>query len=264
MIFGPVLVNSKDTMRKISILLFTISTILSANGQVIDGVHDKLFDQFLLGKYEDCYYRAIKMTESERYKSDPEPYLYVSMCCVKLLEDADLAEANPNALKDALKYADKAKKYHAKAMKKDIPTFPMGENLEFFDELTQIAVDEAKYYYYEDKYSKSASWFKKLYKIRPNDDNVGFAMGANMLLARNAEGKKILDALLPAMTEKYKNGDAEPAEASRDALVVGFLAYTKYLMELGESGKAKDIITFGHELMPDNNKITAKFEEITM
>ena len=84
-----------------------------------------------------------------------------------------------------------------------------------------------------------------------------------MLLSRNMEGQKIMDVLLPEMKEKYSGGDEEPIEISRDALVVGFLAYSKYLVDKGESSKAKDIITFGHELMPDNRKITMQFEQLT-
>lgn len=250
-------------MKKFTILFFSFSFLVQLNGQVIDGVHDKLFDQFLLGKYGDCYGRAMKMTEQEKYKSDPEPYLYVSMCLVKLVEDPAEVEMRAANLKDALKYGEKAKKYHEKCLKKDIPTFPMAENLEFYDELVMIGIDEAKYFFFEDKFSKAASWFKKTAKVAPEDDNLQFAMAANMLLSRNMEGQKIMDVLFPKMKEKYQNGDEEPIEVSRDALVVGFLGYTKYLIDNGESSKAKEVINFGHELMPDNNKITAKWEEVT-
>ncbi len=251
-------------MKNIITLFFlTVAIALNCKGQVIDGIQDKLFDQFLLGKYGDCYAKAIKMTESEKYKSDPEPYLYVSMCLVKLVEDPAELEFRSANLKDAFKYAEKSKKYHAKCLKKDIATFPMEENLEFFDELAMLGVEESKYYFYEDKFSKSASWFKKTAKIAPEDDNLQFAMAASMLLSRNMEGQKIMDEVLPRMKEKYSNGDQEPSQVTRDALVVGFLAYSKYLVDNGETSKAKEIINFGHELMPDNRKITAKWEEIT-
>jgi len=65
------------------------------------------------------------------------------------------------------------------------------------------------------------------------------------------------------MKKKYSNGDEVPSEVSRDALVVGFLAYSKYLVDKGESAKAIEIITFGHELMPDNRKVSMKFEDLT-
>lgn len=250
-------------MKKITLLLFCITILFQVNGQVIDGLHDKLFDQYLLGKYGDCHDRAQKMILSDKYKYDPEPYLYISMCLVKLLEDPTQAGDRDNILKDALKFAEKSKKYHIKALKKEITTFPMSENLEFFDELIMVGVDEAKYHFNEDKFSKSASWFKKVGKVAPADDNIKFAMASNMLLSRNMEGQKIMDVLLPEMKEKYSGGDEEPIEISRDALVVGFLAYSKYLVDKGESSKAKDIITFGHELMPDNRKITMQFEQLT-
>ncbi len=250
-------------MKKITILFLSVAVLFQVKGQVIDGVHDKLFDQYLLGKYGDCYARAFKMTTQDKYKSDPEPYLYVSMCLVHLLEDPEAQDERLTNLKDAIKYGEKSKKYHAKAQKKGIETFPMGENVEFYDELTVIGVNEAKYWYYEDKFSKAASWFKKTSKIAPEDDNLQFAMAANMLLSRNMEGQKVIDTVIPRMKEKYQNGDEEPSEVTRDALVVGFLAYSKYLVDNGQSSKAKQIINFGHELMPDNNRITSKWEELT-
>lgn len=250
-------------MKKITILLFCITVLFQANGQVIDGLHDKLFDQYLLGKYADCHDKAQKMIASDKYKYDPEPYLYVSMCLAKLLEDPAQADERDNILKDALKFAETSKKYHVKALKKEITTFPMDENLDYFDELIIIGIDEAKYHFFEDKFSKSASWFKKVGKVAPEDDNIQFAMASNMLLSRNMEGQKIMNDLLPRMKENYSNGDEVPSEVSRDALEIGFLAYSKYLVDQGESAKAKEIITFGHELMPDNRKVTMKFEQLT-
>ena len=250
-------------MKKISVLFFCFTVLFQANGQVIDGLHDKLFDQYLLGNYANCHDRAQKMIASDKYKYDPEPYLYISMCLVKLLEDPNQVDEYDNILKDALKFSEKSKKYNVKALKKEIITFPMDENLDFFDELIMIGVDEAQYHFNEDKFSKSASWFKKVGKIAPDDDNIQFAMAANMLLSRNMEGQKIMNVLLPEMKKKYSNGDEVPSEASRDALVIGFLAYSKYLVDKGESAKAIEIITFGHELMPDNRKVSMKFEDLT-
>ncbi len=251
-------------MKKITTLLvFGLFLFAQSNAQVIDGMQDKLFDQFLLGKYGDCYNKAYKMTTNDKYKSDPEPYLYVSMCLVQLVEDPAEEEFRSNNLKDALKYAQKSQKYHARALKKDVPTFPMDENLEFFDELAMIGVAEAKYYFFEDKFSKAASWFKKTAKIAPEDDNLQLAMASNMLLSRNMEGQRIMDELLPRMKKNYGEGDQEPRAATRDALEVGFLAYTKYLVDNGETAKAKEFINFGHELMPDNRKITAKWESVS-
>ena len=194
-------------IKKITILLFCITVLFQANGQVIDGLHDKLFDQYLLGKYADCHDKAQKMIASDKYKYDPEPYLYVSMCLAKLLEDPEQADERDNILKDALKFAEKSKKYHVKALKKEITTFPMDENLDYFDELIMIGIDEAKYHFFEDKFSKSASWFKKVGKVAPEDDNIQFAMASNMLLSRNMEGQKIMNDLLPRMKENYSNGD---------------------------------------------------------
>lgn len=238
-------------------IFLTLLTIPSI-AQVIGGEQDKLFDMFLLEKYEDCYYKAFKMTEKEEFRADPEPYLYVSMCNLKLHEDSEMSEHYPNALKDALKYAAKAKKYHEKCLKKDIPTFSMEDNVEYYNELTLVALEECNYHFNEDKFSKSASWYKKLAKVEDNED-IWLAAGANMLLSRNMEGQKIIDEYWPKIQEKYKSGDVVPSEVTREALITGLLGYTRYLNENGESYKAKEIIAFAKELFPDNMKVDRKY-----
>ena len=109
------------------------------------------------------------MIEKEDFKSDPEPYLYISMTLIKIYEDEEMKmeyeDAGGDPLKDALKYATKANKYYSKCLKKDITTFEMEDNMEFFNNLTMIALDEIIYHYNEDKYSKAASGGKKLAKV---------------------------------------------------------------------------------------------------
>ena len=201
------------------------------------------------------------MCEKEEFKADPEPYLYVSMCNLKLHEDPEMKEHYPNALKDALKYAAKANKYHEKRLKKDIATFAMEDNIEFYNELTTIALEECIYHYNEDKFSKSASWFKKLAKVETSED-IKFAAGANMLLSKNLEGQKLIDEVLPIIKKKYSSGDEAPNEITRDALIVGFIAYSRYLDEKGESYQAKEIMKLAKEAFPDNRKINMNYEAL--
>lgn len=248
-------------MRFLLIPTFMLLFSFFSNAQVIGGEQDKLFDMFLLEKYEDCYYRAFKMTENEQFKTDPEPYLYVSMCNLKLHQDEEMKEHYPKALQDALKYAEKTKKYYKKRIDKSIPTFVLEDNVEYFNELITVALEECIYHYNEDKFSKSASWFKKLAKVEESDD-ILLAVGANMLLSRNMEGKRIIDEVLPKIKATYKSGDAVPNEITKEALVVGLIAYSRYLEESGETFQAKEIISLAKEIFPDNLKIDRSYNAL--
>ncbi len=239
---------------------------IPSQAQVIGGDMDKLFDLYLLEKYPDCYYKALKMTEKEEFRSNPEPYLYVSMCAIKIYNDEELKDeymaAGGNPLKDALKYAAKARKYHAKCIKKDIATFELEDNVEFFNELTTTALEEVLYQYNEDKYSKAASWGKKLAKVDPSVAEIQVLVGANMLLSKNAEGQKLVDQYWPKIEDKYKGGDVIPDETIKDALIYGIIALSNYYNDNGNSVKAKEIIQFGKDLFVENRKIENQYATI--
>jgi len=246
-----------------SLLLF-INT--SSNAQVIGGEQDKLFDLFLLEKYLDFYFKALKMTEKEEFKSDPEPYLYLSMSLIKIYENEELkteyVDAGGDPLKDALKYATKVNKYYAKCQKKSIATFEMEDNVEFFNNLTSISLDEIIYFYNEDKFSKAASWGKKLAKVDPQNADIQILVAGNMLLSKNLEGQKLVDQYWPKVVAKYKGGDNEPEEHLKNALIYGIISLSKYYNDNGNSVKAKEIIQFGKDLFIDNNKIDSQYETI--
>jgi|TARA_B110000238_G_C16112127_1_gene433172 tetratricopeptide (TPR) repeat protein len=254
---------------KYLILVFTsilFFVTINSKAQVIGGEQDKLFDLFLLEKYADCYFKAIKMIEKEDFKSDPEPYLYISMTLIKIYEDEEMKmeyeDAGGDPLKDALKYATKANKYYSKCLKKDITTFEMEDNMEFFNNLTMIALDEIIYHYNEDKYSKAASWGKKLAKVDPSISEIQLIVAANMLLSKNAEGQKLVDMYWPKIIAKYKSGDVEPDESVKNALIYAIIALSGYYNDNGNSTKAKEIIKFGKDLFVENKKIESQFDSI--
>lgn len=250
-------------MQRVILLLATLVFATSAGfAQVIGGNQDKLFDLFLLEKYDACYFKALKLTENESTKSDPEGYLYVSMCALKFNEDEELKAEYGDPLKDALKYASKAVKYHQKCLKKDIPTFEMEDNAEFFEELYRVGLEECIYYYNEDKFSKAASYGKKVAKVDPSIAEIQLFVGANMLLSKNLEGQKLVDEYFPKIKEKYKSGDVVPEESIKPALVYGVIALSKFYNDSGDSYKAKEVIQYGKDLFVDNMKIDRAYEAL--
>ena len=188
------------------------------------------------------------------------------MTLIKIYEDEEMKmeyeDAGGDPLKDALKYATKANKYYSKCLKKDITTFEMEDNMEFFNNLTMIALDEIIYHYNEDKYSKAASWGKKLAKVDPSISEIQLIVAANMLLSKNAEGQKLVDMYWPKIITKYKSGDVEPEESIKNALIYAIIALSGYYNDNGNSTKAKEIIKFGKDLFVENKKIESQFDSI--
>ncbi len=70
----------------------------------------KMRDMFEEGRYEDCAYKAESMTMKDKYRSDAEPYLFLSMCNYRIHEIGGKEEEYPKAYSDAIKYAGKFRK----------------------------------------------------------------------------------------------------------------------------------------------------------
>lgn len=255
--FFRILTAMKNTVSvtRTTKVIFIVVCLSSAtlNAQVVGGNLNKLFDLYLLEKFEDCYIKAFKMTESESTKSDPEPYLYVAMCNLKFAEDNEMAIIYPNAMKDAFKYAGKAVKLVEKAQKKEQETISLEDNIEFLNTLARKGCEEAKFQFVEDKFSKAAYFYKQVLSLRTTDPAVKLALGGNHLLNRNiVEGSKIAEEGWKELKAMYGSGDETPAEVTKEALRVGIMAYGRYLNENGNAAKAKEIAQFGKDLLPED------------
>lgn len=247
----------------LSLLFLLFNPSITVQAQVIGGTQSKLFDLYLLEKYEECYMKAFKMTESDKTKYDAEPFFYVAMCCLKFVDMPDYAELYPNALKDAYKYAGKAVKLVEKANKKELETISLEENAEFINELIRRGCEEARFQYVEEKFSKAAYYYKQLIKLREEDPAIKLALGGNHLLNRNVvEGTKLAEEGWKGIKEAYGSGDIAPDEVTVDALKVGIMAYSRWLNENGSSSKAKEIAEFGKNLMPDDVQMLRYFENL--
>jgi len=238
----------------------------SVNAQVIGGEHDKLFDLFLLEKYEDCGAKAFKMSEKDEYSRDAEVYLYLSMVSLKYLEldvsEEELEDRGIKPLKDALKYASKAVKYIERANDKEIPTISKSQNQDYFDKLAQKALDEALYFFHEDKASKCASTMKRLYKVEDDDPNITLLMAVSKLMSNNREGNMDMEKAMKELETAHNNGGYTPREATKTAINEAFVYYTRWLVSEGRSPEAKEFIAKGVKYLPENEEIKREYDKL--
>jgi len=249
------------------ILLITLPSI----AQVHEGKHDKLFDDFLMEKYDACLSRSMKMTEKDEYRKDPEPFLYIAMCNVKFTESEDAAELYPNALKDAIKYAAKAVKIDAKARntksedraESDDAGYYTDGNQEFLDELKALVLQQAEYYFYEDNFSKAASTYSKILKFSPNDENVFMITGAAQYLSKNiGQGKISIDQAVKLIKEKYKDDYYEGSDVSMLSMEMGVVAYCNYLIDSGDAAGANAFLKDIYDSLSWNDKIASYYKSV--
>ena len=77
-------------MKYISAFLsLLIVTTMSVSAQVVGGMNFKLEKLYIEEKYEDVAYKGMKMIENDKYKKDPEIYLYIAMAWYEISQMND-------------------------------------------------------------------------------------------------------------------------------------------------------------------------------
>lgn len=243
-------------------LLFSIILLISisAMSQVTGGKHDKLFDLFLLEKYEDCYYKAFKMTENDKYSYDAEPFLYVSMCALKMADDPNLAEAYPDAFNNMIKYAQKGVQIIDKLESKEKETISIMDQEDFFQELKDYTLNEIFFIWVENKYSKAASLYRKIIKIFPEDENILFLAGAGEIMSNNRQGEMKLTDAKAMFEEKYGRTGYTGDDASNQYFVKGLISFTNWAVKNDKSDMAKDWIALARKYMPDDERVEEQYD----
>lgn len=258
-------------MKKIFIAAIIFLTGFSASAQVNGGKYDKLFDEFLMEDYEGCLKQAFKLTEKEDTRNEPEPYLYIAMINLKLNQNPELSELNPNALKEAQKFAAKAVKKDEKPRnpkaenpaEEDAAGYYWEKNQEFFNQLKRASMDEADYFFNEDNFSKAASSYAKILKFDATDENILMITAACQYLSKNVgQGKLTLQEAVKQITTKYASEDYQGNEVSMPALEDGIRAYTDFLVDSGDKDGAKAFFKEVYDYLSWNESIRAQYRKI--
>ena len=247
--------KSKKAILFLFSALFTFS---QTQAQVTGGKEQKLFDMYVMGEYEKCADRAMKMTENDNTKYDSEPYLYVAICMLKINDDPELSEYYPDALKDALKYGAKFTKRDDRLKEKE-QEYIFDQNIDHINTLKEISIREGKGYFVQEDYRKAVYYYKLGQKIDPNDPVMQMMKGVGDLYSKNTrEGQEEIDAAVAKFQEMAKSGSFEKNESTVIAFEDAFIYYGEYLLEKGDRTEAQKIAKLARELDPKN----AKFERL--
>jgi tetratricopeptide (TPR) repeat protein len=262
MIFRYLNRKTKIMFRSIPLLILSLLFFNTAQAQVVGGNESKLFNLFILEKYEDVYYKAFNLSEKEKYAYNAEVHLYIVMSLQKIAENPDLEEAYPNAFKDILKYGAKFVKSVAKAEKKELETVTIEDNYEYLQELKEYILEEIYFIFVETKYSKAASLYRKGLKIFPDDENILFMAGISEVMSNNRQGQLKLDEFQTKAKEKYSNSSYEGDEVSNLYFGKTIKTYTDYLVTNGEGTEAKKWIEMAYKFQPEDETIEAQYEKL--
>lgn len=244
--------------------LMSVFFIFNVSAQVAGAKHSKLVDMYVMGNYEDCLVKAMKMTENDKYKSESEPYLWVALCLIDCSRDPELEEFYPEAKsnKDALKYGAKFKKKDDKIKSKG-GEYIFDENADFMYDLIEIGLIEGKSYLAMDNYSKASYYYKLVVKLDPENEECNLMNGVVFLYNKNREGQPIVDKAMDYFKTEAEMGGFELNPKSERAFVDGFMYYSKYLEKKGNNDEAFNVIALGIKLDPENQKFIQRYKYLS-
>jgi hypothetical protein len=236
-----------------TIFLFTIS--FSASAQVVGGMNFKLEKLFIEEKYEDVAYKGMNMVENDKYKKDPEIYLYIAMAWYEIsqMNDEEMKEEYPKALRDAFKYA-------AKFAKKDRDGVWSEDNSDFFEDLKKAGIASAAEFIDDEKKRRNAvSDYKYMTKAMPDDPNLLFFKGVLEYMNRNAgQADRDIAMSMADLIKKYEDPKYRPSKASAPILEDGLIRWADIMMEQSYADSARKTIDYALQFFPESEKVAAK------
>ena len=256
--------NQSVIKLSLSSLFLLLVVTFNSFAQVAGAKHTKLVDLYVMGRVEDCLVKAYKLADNDKYKSESEPYLWISLCLVDLTRDPELEEFYPEqkTIKTAIKYGTKFKKNDDKIAKKGgEPIFE--ENKEFIYELIEMGLIEGKSFLAIDNYSKASYYYKLVAKLDPKNQECNLINGVLFLYNKNKEGNDMVESSLDYFRAQAEIGGFEINPKSERAFVDGFYYYSKYLESKGRNSEAFDVIALGVKLAPENTKFISRYKQLS-
>ncbi|MFM1876199.1 MAG: hypothetical protein RL266_1936 [Bacteroidota bacterium] len=242
-------------LRQALCLSLLIALTTPTFSQVVGGMNFKLEKLYMEEKYEDVAYKGIAMVEDDKYKNDPEIYLYVAMAWYQIsqMNDDAMKEEYPKALADAFKYA-------AKFAKKDKDGVWFQDNADFFEDLKKAGIADAKQYIEDERKRKNAvSTYKYMTKAMPEDANLLFFKGVLEYMTRNTgQAERDVNMAMTALIKNYEDPKYKPSKSSAPVLEDGLIRWTDIMLEQNYADSAKKTINWAIKFFPDSKKVAEK------
>ncbi|CAG0972311.1 MAG: hypothetical protein HND27_06640 [Bacteroidetes bacterium] len=197
---------------------------------------DKVIILYVDGKYEDCIFKAEKLSENDKYRKDPTPFIYVAMAYFEISKSEKLQEKYPKAFSESVKWADKGRK-------KDKTNETVVKYKDFFAALKDSANKLGHHFYLVENYSKALSAYKMALKVDPNDPVLQLWKGLAANKAKNAAEANL------GFTEANKQikPGFEPDMVTAPVLAEGLLFYSEYLQQKGMTSDANNARSLADE-----------------
>lgn len=226
-----------------------VGNVFHANAQEEDPYKDILF-MIIDGDYEKAASKAEKITEKDKTKREPVPYIYASMAYFEMSKKEEFQDDYPRAFRDAIKYAYKAKRYD-----KENEYMPQHSN--YINELKAEIMKEATFQYQSENWRKSITYSKYVTRIDPEDISALLLKGVAEVKSRNAYQAKSTFEEADQALENFSSSDV--SLDSKDAYLYSVLEYARLMAEEGTKANAQPFLDAVAGLYEDD----AEFQNFT-
>ncbi|NND94084.1 MAG: hypothetical protein HKN45_04415 [Flavobacteriales bacterium] len=234
-------------------LTFLLLAVLYSSPSLLaqEKEYEDLWVLYIDEDYEKLISKALKVTENDKTKKEPMPYLFVSMGNFEISKKEDMAEDYPKAFRDALKFA-------AKWRKKDKQSQFVYDNKDYISELREGCMEVAEGYLEDGAYSKSKRYYKYMTQFDPD------CPGSWLMYAYSL--KKLNDVLgtEEAFGEfEAKLGDIDRLSSEQQRLLkYGLITYAEEMYQEGKRSDAKAMLERGAEFYADDNEYKMVMEDL--
>lgn len=244
-------------MKNIIGFIVLFMFITSAFAQVEGGINEKLAKIYQKGDYESCMFKAVDLTYNDKYKKDPEPYLYATFCYyqLSLSEDPSILEDYPNALKESIKYLIKFKK-------KDKDGELAGQNEGEINTILAAYFEEAVDFFKKGEYKSAAYNFKQLSLWYSENTDLVFLQGMCDALEGKSTATQFFDQSIPVFMEQKQAGNIKVRREVKEIFSDSFIKYADYLTTTEKADSARSTLNLGLKLLPGNINIQSKLDSL--
>ena len=214
--------------------------------------YDKLWNLFIDEKYEQLLMKATAITQNDKRRKEPMPYMFMAMASYEMSKDEEYDEDYPKAFKDALKNAGKYRKKDKKYKYEEQFT-------EFLQNLRSDAMEVGENLVEEEKYSKAKTYYKYLTQMDPNCQSSWLMYGYCLAKMNDIGGAK--EALKKVSFRNESDFDALSSEQVRLAKY-GLISYSEHLYQTGMRDSARTTIDLGKDFYVDDKEYQLVHEDM--
>lgn len=239
---------------RILLLAFILSPALSL-AQVVGGMNLKMETMWDKEKYEDIAYKGEGWVDSDKYKKDPEIYLYVSMAWYEIsqINDPKMKEEYPKSLDYAMKWASK---FH----RKDKDGVMREDNDDYFSDLAKAGISFAAEKLEQPRgIRKAIGMYKYMTRAMPDDHNILYAKGVlEMQNFNEGQAERDISMAMTGLAAKYAKPGYKPVKATKGILEDSMIKLSDLLVEKSMKDSANKVLNWAATWFPDSEKLKTK------